>query len=306
MDNGVTIGIPVYNEAESIERAIRCAAPQCRKLIVADNASTDATEAVCLRLRGEVPNLEYIRHRENIGALNNWYFLLDKFDTPYAMILGSHDYLDDQYIQTLLDEFSKENDLVAAFGQLTCEYEDRTEESAPLNSWRGGMDESPLNRTWNALFDRVHVVWAAYGLFKTVPFRRCFTRDLPSYGPDMIFMARILAMGRLKIVAGTRYHAWMRDTKKTPSDYMERMLGNTRKNADKQRMRNEFRIAQYNLIMGFFPSASLLQTVKLRLLCMARFGVFHGPGIDPLFFALYLPAKLLRRFDRLLRFANPL
>ncbi|MBT8120914.1 MAG: glycosyltransferase, partial [Gammaproteobacteria bacterium] len=43
MKNGLTIGIPVYNEKDRIERAIRSAAPQCEKLIVSDNASSDGT-----------------------------------------------------------------------------------------------------------------------------------------------------------------------------------------------------------------------------------------------------------------------
>ena len=48
MNSGVTIGIPVYSEQDRIERCIRAVAPQCDKLIIADNFFTDDTDHLAL------------------------------------------------------------------------------------------------------------------------------------------------------------------------------------------------------------------------------------------------------------------
>lgn len=303
-NSGLTIGIPVYNEEVLIERAIRCAAPQCERLIVADNASTDGTESVCQNLLPLFPNMEYIRHPMNIGALGNWISILDKAHTPYTMMLGSHDHIDDGYTQTLLSAIQSDESIVGVFGQLVFEYESSTEDATELNDWQGGMDTRPLNRVWNLLFDRVHAVWTTYGLFKTQAFKQCFTADLPHYGADAIFLSRILALGRIKIVQGTQYHGWMRNLDKTPSDYLERVTAKKSSDRIKKRLRNDFRLAQFEALMNLVQNFGILRKLYLRLQCMTRFGVFQKPGIDPAFFLLYVPAKVLRTFSRITRFAK--
>lgn len=300
----VTIGIPVFNEASLIERAIRSAATQCERLIVSDNASSDGTEEICRGLLIVFPNMEYIRQTTNIGALKNWQSILDKVDTPYFMMLGSHDYIDGGYVQKLLGEMQTDATIVAAFGQLIFEYEDRTEVATGLNNWNGGMHQDPVQRVCNLLFDRVHAVWATYGLFRTESFKKCFTDDLPPYGADAIFLSRVLALGRLKIAQSVYYHAWMRDTAKSPSDYLERITAKKKQDATKSQLRNEFRIAQFDAISRLLPHASIWTKLSLRFQGMVRFGVFKKPGVDPLFFILYMPTKLVRLISRIGRSAN--
>jgi glycosyltransferase involved in cell wall biosynthesis len=301
MGNGLTIGIPVYNEENRIERAIRSAARQCEKLIVADNASTDATGEICQKLLSEYPNMEYFCHTENTGALNNWFFILGKTDTPYIMYLGSHDYIDKGYTGKLLEIMESDSSVEITIGRLCHEVNSGSKDAAQFNQWAGGMSHDAVDRIWAFLFDRSDIAWAMYGIFRTDSYKECFSGELPSYGVDIIFLARILSIGRLIVAGDTGYHAWLRENREDKSDYLERVAAKKYNRKQRIRMRNEFRVAQYRTITHLFPSIGIVKKTILRFQAMARFGTFRTPGSDPLYYLLYIPVKIARKFARVFR-----
>jgi len=66
----VTIGMPVYNGAKTIEKAINSLLSQTFKdfnLIISDNASNDETESICREFSQKDARIHYIRQTENIG-----------------------------------------------------------------------------------------------------------------------------------------------------------------------------------------------------------------------------------------------
>ena len=114
--NGVTIGIPIYNEEKYIEAAIRSAAPQCEAVWVSDNASTDGSAAICERASREYHNVHFTQQPQNMGAARNFKFVLDKAETPYFMWLGGHDLLPDGYVTLLMQLLEGCPDAVLAYG----------------------------------------------------------------------------------------------------------------------------------------------------------------------------------------------
>jgi glycosyltransferase involved in cell wall biosynthesis len=75
----VSIGLPVYNGARFLGEAIESLLGQTYRdfeLIVSDNASTDATAAICARYAARDARIRYIRQQENIGAPRNWCFVV--------------------------------------------------------------------------------------------------------------------------------------------------------------------------------------------------------------------------------------
>lgn len=74
--------LPVYNVASWAERF---ELPQGVKLIAADNASSDGTADI-LEKRG----IEVIRHKENIGRVENWEFCLQHFVKSDATWIKLH------------------------------------------------------------------------------------------------------------------------------------------------------------------------------------------------------------------------
>ena len=91
----VSIGMPAYNRAPSLARAIESVLGQTMpdlELIISDNASTDETEAICRRYAAADPRIRYTRHREPIGGFPNFRFVLDAARAPYFMWLPPDDY----------------------------------------------------------------------------------------------------------------------------------------------------------------------------------------------------------------------
>jgi glycosyltransferase involved in cell wall biosynthesis len=114
--NGVTIGIPLYNEEKYIEATIRSAAPQCEAVWVSDNASTDGSAMICEAMSREYPNVHFMRQPHNMGSVANFKFLLDNVTTPYFMWLGSHDVLIEGYVEQLIRLLENCPEAVLAYG----------------------------------------------------------------------------------------------------------------------------------------------------------------------------------------------
>jgi len=91
----VSIGMPAYNRAPSLARAIESVLGQTLpdlELVISDNASTDETEAICRRYAAADPRIRYTRHRGPIGGFPNFRFVLDAARAPYFMWLPPDDY----------------------------------------------------------------------------------------------------------------------------------------------------------------------------------------------------------------------
>lgn len=73
----VTVAIPVYNGLPYLKEAVDSILSQDfedLELIIADNASTDGTEALCRQYATSDPRVRYFRHVENMGAAANFNF----------------------------------------------------------------------------------------------------------------------------------------------------------------------------------------------------------------------------------------
>jgi glycosyltransferase involved in cell wall biosynthesis len=114
--NGVTIGIPLYNEARFIEAALRSAAPQCEVVLVSDNASSDASSRICADVAGEFPNVLVGRLPKNMGSVFNFRHVLEQATTPFFMWLGGHDLLPPDYVRTLVAALEINPSAVMAYG----------------------------------------------------------------------------------------------------------------------------------------------------------------------------------------------
>ena len=91
----VSIGMPAYNRAPTLARAIESVLGQTLtdlELIISDNASTDDTEAICRRYAAADSRIRYTRHRGGIGGFPNFRFVLDAARAPYFMWLPPDDY----------------------------------------------------------------------------------------------------------------------------------------------------------------------------------------------------------------------
>ncbi len=101
----VTIAIPTYNRADTyLPQVLHSAINQTYsplEIIVSDNCSTDNTEEVVGKFLVD-PRLRYIKHKENIGALENSNFCLKEAKGDYFLLLHDDDVIDKDHIEACL------------------------------------------------------------------------------------------------------------------------------------------------------------------------------------------------------------
>jgi glycosyltransferase involved in cell wall biosynthesis len=92
----VTIGLPVYNGERYLAAALESHLAQTYddiKLIISDNASTDATPGICEHYASRDSRIEYVRQPENVGVNRNHQrvFELASSDSPFFRWAGADD-----------------------------------------------------------------------------------------------------------------------------------------------------------------------------------------------------------------------
>lgn len=81
MGDLVTVGVPVHNGAAFLEQALASLRAQTHEdleIIIADNASTDATAEIATRAAADDDRIRYLRRQRNVGAAANYNDLVDR------------------------------------------------------------------------------------------------------------------------------------------------------------------------------------------------------------------------------------
>jgi glycosyltransferase involved in cell wall biosynthesis len=115
----VSVGIPTYNRAAKLTRAVESVLAQTHRkleLVISDNASDDATEAVCRVFREQDPRVRYLRSPCNLGPTANFNVLFGELRGDYVMLLSDDDWLDHDYLASCLAELDRRPDQVLACG----------------------------------------------------------------------------------------------------------------------------------------------------------------------------------------------
>jgi len=97
----VSIGLPVYNGAATIAKAIDSLLAQTFtpfELIVSDNGSTDSTEEICRTFAGRDPRIRYVRHAVNRGPAPNFAFVLAEARAPFFMWAAADDHWEPEFV----------------------------------------------------------------------------------------------------------------------------------------------------------------------------------------------------------------
>jgi hypothetical protein len=204
----VTIGVPVFNEARFVEATVRSAVGQCRRLVLADNASTDGTADICRALAREYANIELVEHPRNLGALHNFRCVLDRATTPYFMWLGGHDMLPPDYVETLAGALAADPEAVLAFGD--AQHIDTQDRPTRLHRYPYAgrfADADPLRRL-QAMIHRLSNMSIVHGVFRTQALHSEW-EDGTYLGVDNVYVAKLLRAGKFLYLPQT--HLLRRD-----------------------------------------------------------------------------------------------
>jgi len=199
----ITIGIPTYNRAALLVRAIHSARAQTYtnlEIIISDNASSDETEGLCRSLMNSDSRIRYVRQTENIGAAGNFNCVLVQARGEFFMWLGDDDWLDLDYVENCLDVMRHDAALVLVSGY--AKYYRRS-----VYAYDGRFfsvtDRAGCLRLLS-YYTTVMDNGVFYGLFRTSAIRNL--RISSVLGGDWHFIAEALIVGGFRMLLTTNLH----------------------------------------------------------------------------------------------------
>ena len=107
--------MPVFNGARHIRDALNSLQAQTFgdfEVIISDNASSDDTEAICRSYAENDERICYIRQPENLGAANNFKFVLNMANSQYFKWLAHDDVLHPEFLQKVVSFLDDHPDVV--------------------------------------------------------------------------------------------------------------------------------------------------------------------------------------------------
>lgn len=161
--NDVTIGVPVYNGADTIREALLCLLEgtcQNIKIIVSDNCSDDDTVAIIKKIAGKDSRVTLFEQSENIGAVGNFRFVAEQAQTPFFAWRAHDDISDHHYIERLRNVLL-ENEKASLVAPYTVTSKLKGDKQRPFSL------KLPMGKTANiSSFPKAEAGWF-YGLYRT-------------------------------------------------------------------------------------------------------------------------------------------
>jgi Glycosyl transferase family 2 len=200
----VTIGIPAYDRAVGLERALRSALDQdhtALEVLVSDDASPDPGVAVAaLSMAERDPRVRFVRQPRNLGHAGNYQWVLEQARGDYFMWLSDDDWLDPGYVSRCLAALRADPTLRLA-GGLACYYRD----GAPVGPERALSlgSRRPAARVLR-YFNRVNMNGSLFSLGRHTDMLAVGFPHRP--GGDWLLVAALAGRGRVRCLTDVHIH----------------------------------------------------------------------------------------------------
>jgi glycosyltransferase involved in cell wall biosynthesis len=199
----VSIGLPVYNGERFLARALDSLLTQTFtdfELLIADNASTDATREIATDYARRDPRIRYLPAAVNAGMEANFLRVLGESSGPFFMWAACDDWWAPTFVERLVRAL--EHDPAAVVAMSDVERVDEDGRRLDVVRYHGATDPSRLGS------GRLAIALAAgrpyhlflYGLYRADVLRRVFTGFAPVVAGDRLFICRMALCGRFACV----------------------------------------------------------------------------------------------------------
>lgn len=192
----VTIGIPAFNSEKTISAAIESVLQQDYEnfeLLVSDNYSTDATLDICESYSRSDPRVTVIAQSENIGAVNNFNFLLKRANGTYFCWLGSDDKLAPEHLRLSVELLRSESDLIGCQAQAIFDFE----VALGIESTAFRFSSSQCHRIKQFFQNPGRSHGLFYGLYKIEKLRNYRLQSFEFFAWDWCLILNLLAQGKI-------------------------------------------------------------------------------------------------------------
>lgn len=221
----VTLGVPVYNGERYLRDALDSLIAQDYsnlEIIIADNASTDGTQAICQEYTECDIRVRYFRHSENIGAKRNFEFLVSEARGDYFAWCAHDDLRHPSFISTCVEALEHRPSAVLCNGSV--EFLD--ERGAIRKDWADlNFDTLGLAKTdrFLKLIDHTHWV-EMMGLIRTGALRRALPFE-SVWGLDVVLSMKLLTIGDFAKVPEVLFSYRVRSAPKSEEITMKEVTG---------------------------------------------------------------------------------
>ncbi len=203
----VSIGMPVYNEAEFIEKSLRSILAQdypSLEIIISDNGSMDATAEICQRIAGEDPRVIFHRYAVNQGVNANFHYVFHKARGAFFMWASGHDLWERDVISKCVESLQANPAAVLAFA--TPEWIDREGNSLGVRTgWTDTRGLGVCGRFMTVLWGSMNPLLGLIRVSCMPDLERSYTRA----GADLVMLLEMVLKGDFIHVPGTKW--WRRD-----------------------------------------------------------------------------------------------
>ena len=189
----VSVGIPVYNEANFLDEALASLLAQDYpqiEFIISDNASTDETPEICNRAAARDARVRVLRSETNEGASANFMHCLDEARGELFLWAGGHDLWSGNMISCCVEALEGHPGAVIAVpesGWIDASSQPFAERASILDT--RGMD--PLARLFTLVWANMHPI---YGVMRTSALRA--SGPIANFpGADLVLLARLILQG---------------------------------------------------------------------------------------------------------------
>lgn len=202
----VSVGVPVYNEQKYIFARLVSIQKQSYpflEVIISDNASTDGTWEIIQEFAIKDSRFKAVRQPNNIGALDNFKYVLDYATGEYFIWAGAHDLWDTNMIEECVKEMEGNKNLVLCVPQTKLIDAEGNLINSPLEEMDTRLSASPSGRAL-AMYKKMNRCNAVYGLHR----REALQRSMPwpnLVNNDFIGLMRLAAVGDILSINSTSW-----------------------------------------------------------------------------------------------------
>lgn len=195
----VTLAMPVFNGERYISAAIESILAQDYpeiELVISDNSSTDATQAICADFARQDKRVRYSRNVRNLGAAPNYNRGFELATGEYLKWCAHDDVISPGYVSACVASLEADPDATLAFGRTICIDPDGNPTAGEdVNETPPILDGNPARRLWLALSE-CGTCFPIFGVFR-MDFLRRSTLHRSYYGSDRALVAEAALLGKV-------------------------------------------------------------------------------------------------------------
>ena len=213
----VSVGLPVYNGADYLPEAIESILSQSFQdfeLLIQDNASTDATEAICRDYAAKDPRVSYVRNPDNVGAAANYNLVFERARGRYFKWAAHDDVCTPDFLERCVAVLDRDPGVVLCCGQAQLINDDGSpvafdatqkcyvtrhgERVGQIDPEHRAGGPRPAGRFWDVLV-RTMRTFEIFGVIRSDVLRKTRLHG-GYYGSDKVLLAELSLLGRFDLL----------------------------------------------------------------------------------------------------------